>query len=124
MVVLMSSIRQPTARRIAGWVVAAAIVLAVAMAIRFWLIEPRGIGIVCIEDLPPWWCGPRELLVRASLAGVWGIGALAAGVAALLLRWWAAAALAFGLGLVGLVLYNAGMGSAGFLLGLLSLLRR
>lgn len=118
-----SPARPPALRRIAGWILAAALLLAAALALRFFLIEPRGIGILCIENAP-WWCGPRELLVRASLIDFWGIAALGFGALALLLRRPAAAALAVGFGLVGLVLYNAGLASVGFLLGLLSLLRR
>ncbi len=105
------------------WIGAAALLLAASLAIRFFLIEPRGIGILCLENAP-WWCGPRELVVRGSLADLWGIAALAFGALALLRRWPVAAGLAVGFGLLGLVLYNAGLASVGFLLGLLSLLRR
>jgi len=105
------------------WIGAAVLLLAASLAIRFFLIEPRGIGILCLENAP-WWCGPRELLVFGSLADVWGGAALGFGAIALLLRWPVAAGLAVGFGLVGLVLYNAGLASVGFLLGLLSLLRR
>ena len=99
-------------------------VLALAMAIRYSLIEPRDMGLACVAVSPPWWCGPRALLVLASTHSVWGLAAIVAGAAGLALRWRWAAMVAFGAGLAGLVLYDAGTAGPGFLLGLIALLRR
>ena len=113
-----------TPRRIATGLVVAVAVLALAMAARYGLIEPRDRGLACVEAPLPWWCGPRELLVLASTSNGWGILALGAGVAALLLRWRWAAWIAYATGLAGLVLYDAGTAAAGLLLALVGLMRR
>lgn len=102
----------------------AVVVLAVAMAVRFLLIEPRDMGLACVEAERPWWCSPRDLLVMISVNEVWGLTALGAGAVALVFRSREPAWLAFGTGLAGLLLYNAGTAAAGFLLGVIALLRR
>ncbi len=113
-----------TPRRIATGLAVAVAVLALAMAARYGLIEPRERGLACVEAPLPWWCGPRELLVLTSTSNGWGILALGAGVAALLLRWRWAAWIAYATGLAGLVLYDAGTAAAGLLLALVGLMRR
>jgi hypothetical protein len=113
-----------TPRHVAVAIAAGLGVLGLAMAIRYGLVEPRGMGLACVDVPPPWWCGPRGLLVLASTHSVWGLVAILAGVAGLTLRWRWAAMLAFAAGLAGLVLYDAGTAGPGFLLGLIALLRR
>lgn len=105
------------------WVGGAAVVLALALAMRFLVIEPRGIGIACLGQPIPWWCGPRDLLVNISRGGGWGIGSLALGILALITGWRPLAVLACALGLWGVVLYNAGAAAFGLLFGLLRLVR-
>lgn len=113
-----------TPRRIAVGAAVALAALGLAMAIRYALIEPRDMGLACVEAAQPWWCGPRELLVLASTGNLWGLVALGAGAVGLLLRWRWAATIAYAAGLAGLVLYNAGTAGAGLLLALIGLMRR
>jgi len=115
-----------TRRRLAVGLGAALLVLAVAMAIRYGLIEPRDMGLACVEAVRPWWCGPRDLLVYLSLEEIWGFASLAAGLAGIVIgaRGRALAWIGFTAGLVGLVLYNAGTAAAGLLLAIIGLLRR
>lgn len=113
-----------TPRRLLAGALLATVALGLAMAIRYAVIEPRDVGLACVETPHPWWCGPRELLVRASTSNLWGLAALGAGALGLLLRWRWAALIAYAAGLAGLVLYNAGLGAAGLLLALIGLLRR
>jgi hypothetical protein len=115
---------RPSPRRLAAGAAIALAVLALAMAARFLLIEPRDMGLACVEAERPWWCLPRDLLVLVSVNEVWGLAALGAGIGGLLARPRWIAGLAFGAGLAGLVLYNAGTAAAGLLLGIIGLLRR
>jgi hypothetical protein len=111
-------------RRLATGAAVALAVLALAMAARFLLIEPRAMGLACVEGERPWWCLLRDLLVLVSVNEVWGLAALGAGISGLLARPRWISGLAFGAGLAGLVLYNAGTAAAGLLLGIIGLLRR
>ena len=102
------------------WIAGAVLVLALALAVRFLVIEPRGIGIACLGEPMPWWCGPRDLLVVISRGGGWGMASLGVGILALITGW---RPLACVLGLWGVVLYNAGAAAFGLLFGLLRLVR-
>ena len=115
-----------TGRRLAVGLLVALLVLAAAMVVRYALIEPRDMGLACVETVRPWWCGPRDLLVFFSLEEAWGLVALAAGLVGVAVRLpgRALAWLALAAGLVGLVLYNAGTAAAGLLLAIIGLLRR
>jgi hypothetical protein len=106
------------------WILAALAVLALAMVVRFLVIEPRGIGIACLSAPVPWWCGPRDVVVAISRRGGWGMAALLAGILALITGWRPLAMTAFALGLWGIVLYNAGAAAFGLIFGLLKLVRR
>jgi hypothetical protein len=105
------------------WIASAVVVLALALAVRFLVIEPRGIGIACLGEPTPWWCGPRDLLVVISRGGGWGMASLGVGILALITGWRPLAVLACVLGLWGVVLYNAGAAAFGLLFGLLRLVR-
>jgi hypothetical protein len=105
------------------WVASAAVLLALALAVRFLVIEPRGIGIACLGEPAPWWCGPRDIVVAISSGGGWGVASLGFGMLALITGWRPLAVLACGLGLWGVVLYNAGAAAFGLLFGLLRLVR-
>jgi hypothetical protein len=105
------------------WVASAAVLLALALAVRFLAIEPRGIGIACLGQPMPWWCGPRDIVVAISSGGGWGVASLGFGLLALITGWRPLAVLACGLGLWGVVLYNAGAAAFGLLFGLLRLVR-
>jgi len=105
------------------WIASAAVLLALALAVRFLVVEPRGIGIACLGQPAPWWCGPRDIVVAISSGGGWGVASLGFGILALITGWRPLAALACGLGLWGVVLYNAGAAAFGLLFGLLRLVR-
>jgi hypothetical protein len=109
--------------RIVGWIVTALLVLALAAAFRYLVVEPRAMGFACSETPQPWWCAPREIIIQAHLKNVWGWVAAISGIVALLLRQKWAASIAVITGLAGIVLYDTSLASFGFLLGLLRLLR-
>jgi hypothetical protein len=118
----------PTSRRallaaVRPWIASAAVLLALALAVRFLVVEPRGIGIACLGAPTPWWCGPRDIVVAISSGGGWGVASLGFGILALITGWRPLAVLACGLGLWGVVLYNAGAAAFGLLFGLLRLVR-
>jgi hypothetical protein len=97
--------------------------LALAMALRAFVIEPSHIAHAC--DPAPWsgWCAARTALVMSFRSQEIGWAALALGLSATLLRreWLGQVALA--LGLVGLVLYSYEPAVVGALLGMLVLFR-
>jgi hypothetical protein len=105
------------------WVICAAGVLALAFVLRYLWIESTGMGLACGAVPAPWWCAPRSAVIYVHEHNGWGLVALAGGIATLLFRWRWAAALGLGAGLLGLVLYNAGLAAVGLLLTLLRLLR-
>jgi hypothetical protein len=98
--------------------------LAAALALRFYAVEPRAIGFACQALVPPWWCGVRHAFVLSFQWGLWGGVALVLGVLALVGRSRGAAVAALIAGAAALTLYNPETGAVGFLLGLLSALRR
>jgi hypothetical protein len=102
---------------------AALLALAVATALRRWLIEPPAIAHLC--DPAPWagWCAPRMLLIRSFLDQQIGWLALAAGVAATVMRHRGVAQVALIAGCAGLVLYSYEPAAVGGLLGALVLAR-
>ena len=108
-------------------VAASLVMLLIAMALRYGVIEPREIGAACQAGLGPWWCGVRMAVVMVFQSGVLGGGSLIAAAAEVVIgdkAWGRAAAVAAMMtGAAGLVLYNAGLGGAGFLLGLITLAR-
>src|SRR5690606_38356425 len=98
--------------------------LGAALYLRYGLIQSTPIGLSCLEEAAPWYCGPREALVRFNLLAGWSWAALASGGLALVTRWRFAIAIGLVAGAMGLVLYNAGPAGAGFILSLAALLRR
>lgn len=97
--------------------------LAAALALRFYAVEPRALGFACQAALPPWWCGARHVLIESFQWSVWGGVALALGVLGLAHRSRGAALAAMIVGIAALTLYNPETGAAGFLLGLLKIVR-
>ena len=106
---------------------AAAAVVALAMVVRFQLIEPQAIGIACSAPGAPWWCVPREALVLPFHFGVPGVIALALAVAGFFLDGaWARRLgwIAMPIAAAGLVLYNASWSAPAIVLALLTIVRR
>lgn len=109
--------------RIVRWIVTAILVIGLASAFRYLVVEPRMMGFACSETPQPWWCAPREIIIQAHLKNVWGGAALISGIIALVLRQKWAATAAVITGLIGIVLYDTSLAGLGFLLGFLRLLR-
>lgn len=108
--------------RLGRALVAAAIALAAALALRFLAVEPRPVGLACLaapETLP---CRARMALVTLFQYDLPGWAALLAGAAAILTARPALAVAALALGPVALTLYDPALGAAGFLLGLVAAL--
>jgi hypothetical protein len=108
------------------YVAVSAVVAAFAAVLRFQLIEPQSIGILCSGAGAPWWCLPREAVVLAFHFEVMGALALLLGIAAFFddeprgtrLAW-----VALPFAAAGLVLYNATWATPAILLGLMAVVR-
>ncbi|TDQ78610.1 hypothetical protein A8950_3666 [Dongia mobilis] len=115
----------PFWRRAWPWALLLAACLAVAFWLRYGLIQSTPIGLSCLDAATaPWYCGPREVLVRFNMWAGWSFAALGFGVLALLTRHRLAIALGLAAGALGLVLYNAGPAAGGLIMALFALLRR
>lgn len=102
---------------------AAAVGIGLALALRHGLIEPREIGFQCGPGAAPWWCGLRRAVLMAYQSNGLGWAGLATGAAALFLGWRGAALLALLVGGAGLVLYNTGLAAIGVLGGMVAAVR-
>lgn len=111
---------------------------ALAMLVRYALIEPVEVAHRCDAGAGAWWCGVRDAAVLAFTRGpdTWwsgapgvsalgwiGAAALAAGALALLWRRPATATLAAAVGAAALVLYCFQSGALALLIGVLVLAR-
>ncbi len=97
--------------------------LALALALRFFAVEPSHLGHLC--DPAPWsgWCAARTALVMAFRFQEIGWAALLVGLIATFVRRIWIGQLALALGFAGLVLYSYEPAVIGALLGVLALLR-
>ena len=120
---MLAASRRWTRQRIAGWLIAALVIIGLAAVFRYAVVEPREMGFACSGTPQPWWCSPREYIIQAHLKNVWGIVAAVSGALTLLLRQRWATPIAIVTGLAGIVLYDTSLASLGFLLGFLRLLR-
>jgi hypothetical protein len=109
--------------RSAGVWFAIPLVMGLAMAARYGLIEPAEIAHSCDGGAGTWLCLVRRLVVLSFSHHVLGYAALTFGLLATLLRGRAMAAAAAMLGIAGLVLYEFVPSAAAFLLGVLVLVR-
>lgn len=96
---------------------------ALALWLRYGVIEVAATGQLCASTHAPWWCAPRHGLVLGFLHNVYGVSALLAALWALWSRQITVAALAAALGLFALVLYGFQSGALALLIGCLRLLR-
>lgn len=103
---------------------ALAAVFGVALAARFLMVEPRGASLMCESAQAEWWCPLRGALVPVFQWYVFGIVSVVAGLVGLIFggRAWGVAALLAGA--AGLVLYNAEPAAVGFVLGLIVVTRK
>jgi hypothetical protein len=118
-----------TARRALGWAAAPALGFALAFWLRYGVIQPEAIGILCGQADAPGWCAPRQWLILGQHYQVWGWVALVSAAIALfvtlprpVLRIVLAVALLFSA--LALILYNTTLGAVALVLTLLALLRR
>jgi hypothetical protein len=119
----------PARRRFfrAAWLVPLSVgglALTLGLVTRYLWIEPREMGLYCADVPTPWWCAPRLAAVYVHQYNGWGLAALAAGLIALTFRVYWLALVGMAIGLMGLVLYNAGLAAVGLLAALLVVLRR
>lgn len=103
---------------------AVAVVFMVALLARTQMVEPRGATLLCASDQAPWWCPLRNALVPVFQWYVFGTVSVVAGLVGLVFggRAWGVTALCAGA--AGLVLYNAEPAAIGFVLGLIVVTRR
>jgi hypothetical protein len=118
-----------TPRRALSWAIVPLIGFALAFWLRYGVIQPEAIGLLCSEADAPAWCRPREWLILGQHYGVWGWVAVASAALALIvalpptvLRVLLGIALLFSA--LALVLYNTTLGALASVLALLALLRR
>lgn len=118
-----------TVRRALAWAAILLFGLAAGLWLRYGVIQPEDMGILCGQADAPGWCTPRQWLIVAQTWFVWGWVALAGGaialvipLPALLLRLVLAVAIWFSA--LALILYNTTLGAVGLVLTLLALLRR
>lgn len=118
-----------TVRRALGWAAVPAFGFALAVWLRYGVIQPEEIGILCGQADAPGWCTPRQWLILGQYYEVWGWVALGCAVVGLfvtlpppLLRMVLVIAGLFSA--LALILYNTTLGAVAFVLTLLALLRR
>jgi len=118
-----------TIRRALSWAAVPAFGLALAFWLRYGVIQPEKIGILCGQADAPGWCTPRQWLILGQYYEVWGWVALVSAAVGLfatlpasLLRIMLAVALLFSA--LALILYNTTLGALALVLTLLALLRR
>lgn len=115
----------PRWRRAAPFALLLLLAFAAAIYLRYGLIQSTPIGLSCLDVASaPWYCAPREALVRFNMMAGWSVAALVGGGLALLTRHRLAIALGLLAGAMGLVLYNAGPAAGGLVMALFALLRR
>lgn len=120
--------RRWTVGRALGWAAVLACGFALAAWLRYWVIQPEEIGILCGKVEAPDWCTPRQWLILGQHYQVWGWVALISATVALfappppILGIIIAVAALFST--LALILYNTTLGAAAFVLTLLALLRR
>lgn len=107
------------------WIAVPAVLLALgaAMALRYQVIEPSAVGLLCAAGAGPWWCGLRAVAIGLFGSGAIGLASLGAGIFAHLLDRRGLALVALLAGAAGLVLYNADAAAAGAVIGLLRAVR-
>jgi hypothetical protein len=118
-----------TPRRALSWAIVPLIGFALAFWLRYGVIQPQAVGLLCAEADAPAWCRPREWLILGQHYAVWGWVAVASAALALIvalpptvLRVLLGIALLFSA--LALVLYNTTLGALASVLALLALLRR
>jgi hypothetical protein len=97
--------------------------LAAAMALRYRLVEPSSVGLLCDAGAGPWWCVLRAAVIGLFGSGLIGLASIATGILAHVLDRRGLALIALATGAAGLVLYTADAAAAGFVIGLMRAVR-
>jgi hypothetical protein len=121
--------RSWTIRRALGWAALLVFGFALATWLRYGVIQPEAIGILCGQADAPGWCTPRQWLILGQYYEVWGWVALisaAIGLFVALPRPLLGITLAIAalFSALALILYNTTLGALALVLTLLALLRR
>jgi glycerol uptake facilitator-like aquaporin len=96
---------------------------AVAVVVRWGLVERDDLGAVCEAVTAPWWCELRMLVIQAFLNDVFGRASVVLAGVAFWRRSPVAAYLALALGSWGMVLYTFTWSGVGVLGGAMALAR-
>lgn len=118
-----------TTRRALIWAALLAVGFALATWLRYGLIQPEEIGILCGQAEAPGWCTPRQWLLMVQHYYIWGWVALASAAVGLLFTLPRPVgpiviAIAAIFSAMALLLYNASLGAPALVVTLLALLRR
>ena len=118
-----------TTRRALVWTALLAVGFALATWLRYGLIQPEEIGILCGQQDAPGWCTPRQWLLLVQHYYIWGWIALASAAIGLFFTLPRplgpiVIAVAAIFSALALMLYNASLGAPALVLALLALLRR
>src|SRR5262245_25660410 len=117
----VSMSRPWTVRRAVPWALVLVLGFALATWVRYGLIQPQDIGILCGQANVPAWCTPREWLLLVQHYFLWGWFALGSAAIGLLLPLPRAMgnvviAIAAILSAFALMLYNATLGAPALVL--------
>lgn len=92
---------------------------AIALGLRFGIVEPERIAAICLAKEAPGWCWIREAVIFGFSRNCFAWSSLAAGLLATVTRSRGLAMLALVLGVTGSVLYRFDLSGVGLLLGAL-----
>ncbi len=100
-----------------------AVTSAIALGLRFGIVEPESVAATCLARGAPGWCWIREALIFGFSRNWFALSSLTAGLLAVVTRCRGVAVLALVLGVVGSVLYRFDLAGVGLLLGALVFVR-
>ena len=96
-----------------------ALTSAIALGLRYGVVEPESVATTCLGPLPPGWCWVRHALVVGFSRNLFALSSLAAGVLATATRTRWLAVVAIVMGVTGSILYRFELAGIGLLLGAL-----
>jgi hypothetical protein len=92
---------------------------AIALGLRYGVIEPESVAATCLRADAPGWCWVRHILVVGFSRNLFALSSLVAGVLATATRARWLAVIAIVMGVMGSILYRFELAGAGLLLGAL-----
>lgn len=96
-----------------------AVASAVALGLRYGVVEPESVAATCLGQTPPGWCWVRQALVVGFSRNLFALSSLVAGVLATATRFRWLAVIAIVMGVMGSILYRFELAGVGLLLGAL-----